>query len=355
MRLNLFGLNILKRQLNGLYSSNRSLSYVEKCRLIERLKADDLECVRMLPHGKFMVYKGSRPLLKQKEKERNKSSTSYELNWLTYKDLLDHKDSVAQTAVLIDVDDSRTPRFGIQLKKRDEESIDKLEKNTDGVFTDLRVSLFMVNWDDGQLISRTNSLLRFNAEQLFCSVCQGKMIRNSAGNQRKCSECKTTVYPVSNPVGIVLVTDPCHEHAVLVRQHRLRPGWFTCIAGFGDVGESLESIVKREVAEEVGLEVHSVEYVMSQHWPFPSSIMFGSYAVAERTELSIDPSELEDGRWFTRQELKEAVSRVDSNPNILATDPKEGIYIPPRGAVAYHLISRWLKNTNVKNIRQCVK
>ena len=109
-----------------------------------------------------------------------------------------------------------------------------------------------------------------------------------------------------------------------------------------------QDCVKREVAEEVGLEVESVEYKCSQHWPFPSgSLMIGCHSRVSGVTPDPDPCtlELEDARWFSRDEVQEAVERIDKNPRLRVgrnNDPKE-IFIAPKGALAYSLITKWLE------------
>ena len=109
-----------------------------------------------------------------------------------------------------------------------------------------------------------------------------------------------------------------------------------------------QDCVRREVAEEVGLEVQSVEYRCSQHWPFPSgSLMIGCHSTVAGQCPPPDPckQELEDARWFTRQEVIQAKERIDNNPRLRLgrnNDPSE-IFITPNGALAHSLISNWLK------------
>nr|XP_053640243.1 NAD(P)H pyrophosphatase NUDT13, mitochondrial-like isoform X3 [Cherax quadricarinatus] len=230
---------------------------------------------------------------------------------------------------------------------------DKLETITGATFTDLRLALFMVSWRDAHTLSRANSVLLWNRNNAFCGKCGSPTERNAAGHLRRCSSCNMTHYPSAIPVGIVLVTDPSHQNIVLVRQPRQPPGMYSCIAGFSDVGESLEDTVHREVAEEVGIEVSSVRYVASQHWPFPGSLMAGCFAVAEKQELAIDENELQDARWFSRDEISTAVDRINANPYLrLRGNPSGVLFIPPPGAIAYHLISHWVKGTPVQEIHQ---
>nr|XP_046233424.1 nucleoside diphosphate-linked moiety X motif 13 isoform X2 [Scatophagus argus] len=141
-----------------------------------------------------------------------------------------------------------------------------------------------------------------------------------------------------SPVVIVLVS--AGKRCLLGRQSSFPRGMFSALAGFCDMGESLEETVCREVAEEVGLEVHSVSYSSSQHWPFPhSSFMLGCHASVNPayTQLNVDHSELEDARWFSLEEVNLALQ--------VKTPPKRGdpqvLWLPPKHAIANRLITEW--------------
>ena len=115
--------------------------------------------------------------------------------------------------------------------------------------------------------------------------------------------CGTETFPRLDPAIIVLVTDATGERALLGRQASWAPGRYSTIAGFVEPGESLEDAVIREVEEETGVLAGDVEYVASQPWPFPSSLMLGFRAVARTHDITLRDGELEDARWFTRADL----------------------------------------------------
>ncbi|XP_068220567.1 NAD(P)H pyrophosphatase NUDT13, mitochondrial-like [Palaemon carinicauda] len=326
----------------------RNISYVERVRFLQKLKAEDRSCLDYLPDGKFLVYSRSKPLLRV-----DKANTDNALVWLSYSEIMQYYPQVITSSVLVDIFDDGTPRYGVQVGSLPTAVQDQLESDTEANFCDLRAALFMVTWQEAHILSRANCIIMWNKNNAFCGKCGAPTQRNAAGYTRKCTSCEMTHYPSSSPVGIVVVTDPDHQNMVLVRQPRHPPGMYSCVAGFSDVGESLEETVRREVAEEVGIEVSAVRYAASQHWPFPGSLMAGCYAIAEKQELSIDQSELQDARWFSREEIGTALQRIDRNPLLrLRGNPSGELFIPPPGAIAYHLISHWMKGTPIQDIYQ---
>ena len=134
-------------------------------------------------------------------------------------------------------------------------------------------------------------------------------------------------FPRTDPAVIMAVHDG-GDRLVLGRQVAWPPGRFSILAGFVEPGESAEAAVVREVAEEVGLRVTDVRYVCSQPWPFPQSLMLGFVARVEGDDtLRPDPSEIEEARWFSREELASG-----EGPRAL----------PPPVSIARHIIERWV-------------
>uniref|UniRef100_A0A673M3H5 NAD(+) diphosphatase n=2 Tax=Sinocyclocheilus rhinocerous TaxID=307959 RepID=A0A673M3H5_9TELE len=136
------------------------------------------------------------------------------------------------------------------------------------------------------------------------------------------------------PVVIMLVSDG--SRCLLARQAMFPPGMYSVLSGFCDMGESVEEALHREVAEEV----ENLQYSGSQHWPFPqSSFMFACHATVnpDKTQVNIDKAELEDARWFTYEEITEALQ----NP---PRDPRRELplfWVPPSYAIANQLIQEW--------------
>jgi NAD+ diphosphatase len=115
-------------------------------------------------------------------------------------------------------------------------------------------------------------------------------------------------------------------------------GWparrYSVLAGFVEPGESLEQTVAREVFEEAGVRVRDVTYIGSQPWPFPSQLMIACHAYADDDALTIDPHEIEDARWFTRDEVMEAFDHGSDSTSFVA---------PFALAVAHHMLRWWLE------------
>jgi NAD+ diphosphatase len=122
------------------------------------------------------------------------------------------------------------------------------------------------------------------------------------------------------------------ERCVLGRSHRFQPGMWSCLAGFVEPGETIEQAVRRETREEAGIVCGRVAYFASQPWPFPASLMIGCYAEATSRELIIDRAELDDARWFEREEA--ALMLVGRHP--------DGLTAPTPMAIAHHILRAWV-------------
>jgi NAD+ diphosphatase len=140
-----------------------------------------------------------------------------------------------------------------------------------------------------------------------CPRCGEQTVRIADEWGKRCPDCRYEHYPHLHPAIITLVVDG--DRCLLARKREWAPGRYALVAGFVDNGESLEGCVRREVKEEVGVDVKDIEYVGSQNWPFPSQLMIGFIAVYAGGEVTIDAAELEDARWFPRDRLPNGPSR----------------------------------------------
>jgi NAD+ diphosphatase len=179
------------------------------------------------------------------------------------------------------------------------------------------------------VLAQAKSLLHWHERHRFCSNCGQPTSVASAGWKRECVACGAQHFPRTDPVVIMLAVrgDKC----VLGRQSRFVPGMYSCLAGFLEPGETLEDAVRRELFEEAGVVTGAVRYLASQPWPFPASLMIGCIADATTDEIVVDHNELEDARWFSRDEVCQMLS---------GTHP-DGIGCPPPIAIAHGLLQAW--------------
>ena len=213
-------------------------------------------------------------------------------------------------------------------------SHDNAQDRGDLAFIDLRTiaTQGLVTPDIVGALSQAKSLLYWHKHNSFCANCGEPTRPSVGGSRRECDTCKRHHFPRLEPVVIMLVTDG--DRCLLGRQERFPPGMYSCLAGFAEIGETLEDAVRREIMEEAGLVVGPVEYFASQPWPFPSSLMIGCMAEAASTDIVIDTVELEDARWFTRAEVK----------LMLAKSHPDGLVCPPKLAIANLLMRSWAES-----------
>lgn len=182
-------------------------------------------------------------------------------------------------------------------------------------------------------LAQAKSLLFWHSRHGFCANC-GTATRSATGGLRRdCPACGTQHFPRTDPVAIMLVTRG--GSCLLGRQTRFVAGSYSCLAGFISPGETIEDAVRREVMEEAGIRVGEVAYIASQPWPFPSSLMIGCFGEALSEAITIDRTELEDARWFARDEVVAMLAR---------THP-DGLITPPPMAIAHHLMQTWIART----------
>jgi NAD+ diphosphatase len=157
--------------------------------------------------------------------------------------------------------------------------------------------------EDTSLLVHAVALAEWHRAHRFCPRCGSVLHVAAAGHVLTCTGCGRQQFPRTDPAVIMLVVDDA-DRALLGRQPAWPEGRFSTLAGFVDPGESLESAVRREVAEEVGIEIGEVDYLGNQPWPFPASLMVGFYARALTTDIHVDDEEITDARWFTREQMR---------------------------------------------------
>jgi NAD+ diphosphatase len=178
-------------------------------------------------------------------------------------------------------------------------------------------------------LAQAKSLLFWHQRHRFCAHCGAPTVSVAAGWRRECAACSAQHFPRTDPVAIMLAVKG--ERCVLGRQARFPPGMYSCLAGFIEPGETMEDAVRRELFEEAGLAIGAVRYLASQPWPFPSSLMIGCLAEASNEDLVVELAELEDARWFSRDEVRAMLT--GSHPDQLVC--------PPSIAIANSIMRAW--------------
>jgi NAD+ diphosphatase len=187
--------------------------------------------------------------------------------------------------------------------------------------SDLRAFAGTIGAADAAILAYARGLVYWNRHQQFCSTCGAATLSHHGGHMRVCSDesCAQLHFPRIAPAVITLVeTAGPPQRCLLARQNGSAPDSYALIAGFVEIGESLEDAVRREVAEETGVRVATVTYIASQAWPFPAGLMAGFRATAASEAVVADGEEVVEARWFTRAELTQRAAsgrplgRVDS-------------------------------------------
>ncbi len=182
--------------------------------------------------------------------------------------------------------------------------------------------------EEAGILAQARSTLAWHESNRFCGRC-GKPTRATEGGARRhCDGCGAHHYPQVSPSMIVVVErgDTC----LLARRARGVPNRYSCLAGYIEAGESIEDATIREVYEESGVRIGNVTYHSSQPWPFPATLMIGCFAEAESEEITVDPVEIEEARWVSRDEVRRALN--GEHPSLT---------LPDSVAIAHHLIRAW--------------
>lgn len=223
--------------------------------------------------------------------------------------------------------DGETPYFAAQLDQRAPED----QGHSDIATLDLRTLAVQALLPPHVLgrLAQAKSLMHWHQRHRFCSNCGTATTVTAAGWRRECPNCAAHHFPRTDPVAIMLAVkgDMC----VLGRQSRFPQGMYSCLAGFIEPGETLEDAVRRELAEEAGVVTGPVRYLAAQPWPFPASLMIGCLARATDDTLTVDHQELEDARWFSREETRAMLE--GRHPG--------GLLCPQPIAIANHLMRAW--------------
>lgn len=201
-------------------------------------------------------------------------------------------------------------------------------------FCDLRAVMAGLSSQDAGVAAAAKGIFAWHASHGFCAACGHASELADAGWKRVCPACRAQHFPRTDPVVIMLILRG--DEVLLGRAPSWPPGMYSLLAGFMEPGESIEAAVRREVLEETGVRVGRVDYLSSQPWPFPSSLMIGCRGEALSRDICPDPTELEDARWIDKQTALDGL--VGLNPDIRPAR---------RGSIARFLIERWLADSLV--------
>ena len=181
----------------------------------------------------------------------------------------------------------------------------------------LRASWNVLTTAEYKMAGKAFQMVHWDRNSRFCPACGRPMAQNTVMS-KYCSNCKQEVYPRISPAIIVLIRRG--EEILLVHARNFKGSFYGLVAGFLEVGETLEECVRREVCEETGLEIENIQYFDSQPWPYPSGIMIGFFADYKSGEIRLQDDELSAGRFFT----------IDNLPEL-----------PQKLSIARRMIERW--------------
>jgi len=224
-----------------------------------------------------------------------------------------------------------------------------------GQWLQVRQLTALLEASDAAILALAKGLVHWHNSHQYCGLCGNINKSIEAGHARKCTECRNLTFPRTDPAVIMLIERMCSDgiaRCLLGRQASWPQGMYSTLAGFVDPGESLEQAVIREVIEESAIEVENPQYIASQPWPFPASIMLGFTAVAITKTIDISQDDLEDAQWFSREQLAKfstASSAGDSEKvSLIIEGTNDGSLTEPqykmssKDSISSYLITAWL-------------
>ncbi|HXX58499.1 MAG TPA: NAD(+) diphosphatase [Thermodesulfovibrionales bacterium] len=231
----------------------------------------------------WFVFCGDRLLVK---------ATAIDLRIPSYSDLIPVKQNLSRTSYL--------GTFGSLPCYSGE--VDEDIMNLEGIsFQELRPLLGLLGEEIFSVAARAFQILHWDRTHQFCGRCGGQTEPKDEERARVCTQCGLVHYPTVSPATIVAVTKG--RQILLARSHRFHSDFYSVLAGFVEYGETFEECVKREVKEEVGIDVKNIRYFGSQHWPFPNTLMVGFTAEYGGGAITPDDLEIKDARWFDADDL----------------------------------------------------
>lgn len=208
-----------------------------------------------------------------------------------------------------------------------------------GRFRNLRWAAALLEEQECALLAYAKSMTHWHHHHRFCGTCGNPTESAAGGSMRICAapECEEQHFPLIKPAIIVLVISG--DRCLMGRQAQWPENMYSTLAGFVEPAESLEAALIREVREETGVEIASMQYFASQPWPFPNSLMLGFTAQAASEEIQVGEDELDDARWFTREEIREGLA--------------QGTFrLPLKLSISFHLIENWFDAGDLGSLRE---
>jgi len=219
-----------------------------------------------------------------------------------------------------------------------------------GQWLGLRQVTALLTAADAAILALAKGLVHWHNSHQYCGHCGNVNRSTEAGHARKCTECRNLTFPRTDPAVIMLVErlfDDGIARCLLGRQTSWPEGVYSTLAGFVDPGETLEEAVIREVLEEASVHVKAPQYIISQPWPFPASIMLGFTAEATSESIDVSQDDLETAQWFTREQLESFSLNRNANPAQNKVQKQEqGFKMSSNDSISSYLINAW-KNKEI--------
>lgn len=280
---------------------------------LDQVRRDEKEVIKLMnsKNARFLLFNGSHIIVDEKNRE-----------CFFEKDILSEY-NIAQNEVVLLGSFENITYFAVTLK-------DGLKNNLLEIALREFVGLDYISENQYGILAQASSVLQWHNSHTFCSSCGEVTKMIHAGWRRDCQSCKKEHFPRVDSVVIMLVT--FGDYCLVGRGAHFREGVYSCLAGYVESGESLENAAKRELFEESGVEGYDVEYIMSQPWPFPSTLMVGIQMKARSQTLILDTHEIEDAKWIHKDDIKA----------VLNNESGYDFKLPSSIAIARNLLEVWI-------------